>query len=282
MLKVATPLLCAVAGALGACQPQRVERVQLPDSSCRSGHVRSTGRALLCGQVVDRATGRGVGGSLSGGNARFVRTDGSEMNGPIGPDGSFSLNVAGGHGALTLDWSCRRSRALSDTVTLAPGTGTALEYRVTADASDTLCRVSAGENRTDLRPDARTRWLHAGRCWDLRYGLWHPDLGAEYPVATWIQLAASVTDASEQSFRDSLAMDAPWRMRSWQPLRGDSLELVWSTGFTALTLTLGGSGDTLSGTGLWTYDVIRTDSLGFVDDSWLPRAVVSARRTACP
>jgi hypothetical protein len=275
-------VLCLLTDGFGVCQAQRVERVQSPDSSCRSSHVRNTGRALLCGQVVDSASGRGVGGGLFGGNARFVRVDGREMNGPIGPDGRFSLNVAGGHGTLTLNWSCRPERVFTDTLTLAPGTGTAREFAVAADAADTLCRVSIAENRADLSPSVLDRWLHSGSCWSVRYEPWLPELGIEYPVSTWIQLAAPDSGARGQTFRDSLDVRAPWRMRRWQPIRGDSIEISWSTGFSAVTLTLGAFGDSLSGSGLWTFDVIRTDSLGFVDNSGLPRANVSARRTACP
>lgn len=280
--KAALRSACAIALALCACHTQGVERAQAPDITCRSDHVRNTGRALLCGQVIDRTTGLGVGGGLLGGNARFVRDDGVEMNGPVDSDGSFSLNVAGGRGTLTVDWSCRRGRQLTDTLTLPPGTGTALKFLVSAEASDTLCRVSTRESRADPSRDARDRWLRAGGCWSIRYQPWHPDIGPEYPVSTWIQLTSPDAGADGRQFRDSLDSRAPWRARLWQPLRGDSLEIVWSTGFAAVTLTLGASGDSLSGIGLWTFDVIRTDSLGFIDNSGLPTAAVSARQTACP
>jgi hypothetical protein len=274
-------LLIAAGPRMGLAQG--TARVAAPDTSCWNPHIRNTGRALLCGRVVDSVSGQGVGGGLNGGSARFVRVDGVEMNGPIRADGSFSLNVAGGHGTLTLRWSCRGARVIADTITLAPGTGQWREFRVAADAADTLCRVR--EERTPSSAESGSRWLSYGPCLRISYGAWEPTLGPEYPVSRWLRLESApdrqARPGSIQPFQDSLGVGTRWRMRGWRAIRGDSLEFAWSTGFAAVTITLGVSGDSLVGSGLWTFDVINTDSLGFIDTSGLPRARVTAHPAPC-
>lgn len=249
------------------------------DTGC-GRYVRNTGRAELCGRVVDGRTGVGVGG----GDARFVRIDGREMNGPIGDDGRFNLNVDAGHGTLTLQWSCRAQKRLVDTLTLAAGRGTRQVFSVEADASDTLCRVAT--DRGDTSSAAVLRWRNHGPCLSITYGPWRPQLDERYLPASWVRLDLGDPRSSVAS-RVQPLMDRPpvapgWRSRGWRPIQGDSLELYWSTGFSAVTLTLGHRADSLVGHALWTFDVVIIDSLGFEDLSSLPRAQVSARSVACP
>lgn len=275
----------AVAGrGVRAQQPTLVPS----DTGC-GRYVRHSGRSELCARVVDQRTGRGVGG----GHVEFVRDDGASMAGLISPNGEFGLNVPGGHGTLTIAWSCRPAVRLVDTLTLPPTKGVERVFAVSVAPQDTRCRV-ADRDLTDLSRGAVERWLARGPCFAIALGEWRPAVDTMYAPARWVRLETLARARHERPqgppralpLRDRPPRGRQWTMTGWRPLRGDSLELYWSSGFSAVSLTLGRprkdrSGVALAGHGIWTFDVVVTDSLGFRDLTGLPNGPVSARRVAC-
>lgn len=63
--------------------------------------------------------------------------------------------------------------------------------------------------------------------------------------------------------------------------RSASVQLIWNQDFSGVALTLGVQGDSLAGRGIWTTDLIITDSLGFLDRNVYPNGAASARRVPC-
>jgi hypothetical protein len=59
------------------------------------------------------------------------------------------------------------------------------------------------------------------------------------------------------------------------------MEMVWGDGYSGVSLTLGMSGDSLAGHGIWENDVIQLDSLGFPVLDSLPKGLASAHRITC-
>ena len=152
-------------------------------------------------------------------------------------------------------------------------------------SADTLCRVKPPD-RTDASGTGFARWMGRGPCFAIVLGKWQADLGTEYVPPPRVRLDSAQESPTRAVPRTQpLRFDSPvgsaWRFGGWSPMRGDSLQLSWSTGFSALTLSLGIAGDSLAGRGIWTYDVLVTDSLGFEDTSGLPQGPAFAHRVAC-
>lgn len=250
------------------------------DTSCRASNVRNTDRAILCARVIDRRTGVGV----PGGDVEFVRKDGASMAGQIERDGTFSINVPGGRGILTIAWSCRRSVRLVDTLTVPAGKGMSRTFRVAMAPADTLCRRES-EDLSDTSHAAVARWVSRGPCFALTLRDWKPALHAQERPPRWVRLDSVHPGArrtgSAQPLYDEHSGREIWRATGWSPLQGDSIQLYWSKDFDGVSLTLGVQGDSLAGHGIWTHDMIITDSLGFLDRRVYPNGAASARRVPC-
>jgi hypothetical protein len=267
----------------GCATPSRAQQsppAQQVDRPCPAANVRNTSRAILCARVIDRRTGVGV----PGGQVQFVRDDGASMAGTIQRDGTFSLNVPGGRGRLTIAWSCRASTRMVETLTIPAGQGTARTFTVSVVPSDTLCRREL-QDRTDTTRAAITRWINRGPCLAISLGPWGRALGSNDAPPQQVRLDSLAQSRSRAGSSQPLHYDPPsgtrWHFAGWRPMVGDSLNLYWSTGFTGVSLTLGVAADSLAGRGIWTHDVVITDSLGFRDTSGLPKGAASARRVQC-
>lgn len=247
------------------------------DAACPALNVRKTSRAILCARVIDGRTGVGV----PGGDVEFVRKDGASMAGTIERDGTFGINVPGGHGTLTIHWSCRRSVRLVDTLTVPAGRGIERTFRVAISPADTLCRRES-EDQTDPSPAAVARWMSRGPCFAISLAPWKPRLGAGATPPRWVRLdSAHQAGGRTNSIQPLHHPGTGWRFAGWQPLRGDSIGLFWNKEFTRVALTLGVHADSLAGRGMWTNDIIVTDSLGFLDRTLYPNGAASARRVPC-
>lgn len=249
------------------------------DTSCPASNVRGTDRAILCGRVVNEHTGHG----LPGGDVRFVRGDGRSMLGAIERDGTFGINVPGGHGTLTIEWSCRTAVKLVDTLTVPPGRGLVRTFSVPVAPADTMCRRE-WDDRTDRSRASIARWITRGPCFAIAVEPWDPPLDPGYVPPHWVRLdslpQAQNAPGSIQPLHHTAG--ARWPSTGWGPLQGDSLQLYLNKDFTGVLLTLGLSADSLAGQGHWTDDIIETDSLGFLKMEGRPKGTVSARRIPCP
>jgi hypothetical protein len=250
------------------------------DTTCPASNVRNTGRAILCARVVDRSTGAGV----PGGHVQFVRHDGASMAGTIERDGTFSINVPGGRGKLTIWWSCRPSVRRVETLMVPAGQGIWRTFRVAMAPADTLCRRES-EDRTDPGDAAVPRWISRGPCFAISLGPWTPALRAGDIPPRRVRLDSARQAGGEvrssQPLHDVDPTGPRWRSEGWRPLQGDSIELFWSRDFSGVALTLGVRGDSLVGRGMWTDDIIVTDSLGFLDRKRYPNGAASARQVPC-
>lgn len=280
----AAVLLAVISLSCGYGNPGRVEppSSQAPaDTSCLAPNVRNTGRAILCARVIDRRTGAGV----PGGDVQFVRNDGGSMAGTIERDGTFSINVPGGQGRLTIAWSCRRSVRLVDTLTVPAGQGMYRTFRVDVTPADTLCRRES-EDLSDTSRAAVRRWVSRGPCLALALRPWRPALHSQDTPPRWVRLdttsQAAGAPGSTQPLHYQPYSGASWRSADWTPLQGDSIQLSWGKDFSGVFLTLGVQGDSLAGRGMWVGDIIITDSLGFLDRKVYPNGAASARRVPCP
>jgi hypothetical protein len=277
VLLAVTTLSCGL-GTPGRVEPANSEALSQTD--CPASHVRNTDRALLCARVIDRRTGVGV----PGGDVEFVRKDGESMAGTIEPDGTFSINVPGGRGMLTINWSCRRSVRLVNALTVPAGQGMERTFRVAITPADTLCRRES-QDLSDTSHAAVARWVSRGPCFALALGQWKPTISAEHMPPPWVRLDSAPQPSSKPGSVQPLHYErsgrASWRSAGWRPLQGDSIELLWSKDFDGVSLTLGVQGDSLAGRGIWTSDMIFTDSLGFLDRTIYPDGAASARRVPC-
>ncbi len=248
------------------------------DSTC--GRVlRRPDWAQICGRVVDKKAGMGV----PGGWTRFRRPDGAWSFGDIAVDGRFTFNIPSGQGTFGLAWGCRSRERYTESLTVAAGQGITRLIEVDMDALDTLCRVRVA--RADTSAAAVARWLARGPCFAFTYGTWNQGDASGWPTGATVQLDSIPDDPNEpttlRQFRDRGPMYEDWPSRSWQPIRGDSVEIGWSTGFGGLNVTVRLFGDSLTGVAQYWDDLIRRDSLGFRDRSMYPRASVSGRRVPC-
>lgn len=248
------------------------------DSTC--GRVlRRPDWAQICGRVVDKKSGVGA----PGGSTRFRRPDGAWSMGNIENDGRFTFNIPSGHGTFGLAWGCRTRERYTETLTVAAGQGVTRLIEVDMDALDTLCRVRVV--RADTSAAAFARWLERGPCFAFGYGTWSKSDTIGRPVAAEVQLD-SVPEYPDEAmtslpFRDRGPAPEGLDFRSWRPIRGDSLEVGWSSGFGGLNITVRLVGDSLAGVVQSWDDLIRRDSLGFRDVSMYARASVSGRRVPC-
>lgn len=277
VLVAVTTLSCGL-GTPGRVEPSNSET--LSRTGCQASNVRNTDRAILCARVIDGRTGVGV----PGGDVEFVREDGGSMAGMIDRDGTFSINVPGGRGTLRIDWSCRRSVRLVDTLTIPAGQGMERTFRVAVTPADTLCRRES-RDLSDTSRAAVARWVSRGPCFALALGPWKPTISAEHMPPAWVRLDSahqpSSQPASIQPLHHEPSNRTNWRSAGWRPLQGDSIELLWSKDFDGVRLTLGVQGDSLAGRGIWTSDMIFTDSLGFLDRTIYPNGPASARPVPC-
>lgn len=276
-------LLTTIALSGSCVTPRRFEPATSDtpaDTACPAANVRNTERAVLCARVIDARTGVGV----PGGDVTFVRKGGGSMSGPIYRDGTFSLNVPGGHGTLTIAWSCRRSVRLVDTLTIPAGRGVWRTFRVDVAPADTLCRRKR-EDRSDPSPGAVVRWMNRGPCFAISLGRWRPTLDASAVPPRRVQLdtahQARGAAGSSHPLHHEPSSGAEWRFAGWRPLQGDSITLFWGTGFSGVELTLGVEGDSLAGRGIWTDDIIITDARGFRDTRGYPKGAAAARQVPC-
>jgi hypothetical protein len=214
----------------------------------------------------------------------FVRKgDGESMAGTIERDGSFSINVPAGFGTLTIDWSCRRSVHLVETLTLPEGRGIDRTYKVAVTPADTLCRRES-EDLSDTSRAAVARWISRGPCFAVAVQPWRPRLIARVMPPAWVRLD-SVQPAGAQGSDRPLHYEprpgSSWRYGGWRPLQGDSIQFYWNEDFMGISLTLGPSADSLAGRGMLTDDIVITDSLGFLDRNRYPNGPASAHRVPC-
>lgn len=277
VLFAVTTLSCGL-GTPGRVEPASSET--LAQTGCPASNVRNTDRAILCARVIDRRTGVGV----PGGDVEFVRKGGGSMAGEIEPDGTFGINVPGGRGTLTIHWSCRRSVRLVKTLTIPAGQGMERTFRVAITPADTLCRRES-RDLSDTSHAAVARWVSRGPCFSLALGPWKPALRTGNMPPRWVRLDSAPRPSSEpgsiQPLHYERSSGVSWRSAGWKPLQGDSIELFWSKDFEGVNLTLGVQGDSLAGRGIWTSDMIFTDSLGFLDRTIYPNGAASARRVPC-
>ena len=266
-------------GAARSGRPEALGWEAPADTGCPAANVRNTGRAILCARVIDGRTGVGV----PGGSVDFERNGGGSMHGAIRRDGRFSINVPGGHGILTISWSCRRSVRWEDTLTVPAGQGISRTFEVAVTPADTLCRREF-EDRSDTSHAAVARWISRGLCFAIALGQWNPPLrGANLPRQVRLDSAQSPRRAAHAS--QPLRYEPPdgsrWRRAGWRPLQGDSIEIYWGGDFVGIGLALGVQADSLAGRGMWTDDIVITDSLGFLDRARYPNGPASARRVSC-